>query len=133
MTKKGEYKRYIRKVSKITVPITIFLLPILIIAKPLILLIYGDAYANSIIIFRILMIPFLAGLSIRPVVAIMYSLNRTDILACLNIFQMFFNFSLNFLLIPRYGAIGAAATTVGTALIAQGFILYYIYNKLYRS
>lgn len=133
MTKKEQYKTYIKKASKVTIPLAICFVPILIVAKPFILFVYGREYINSVIIFQILMLPFLAGLIVRPINAIMYSLNKTNILAYLNILQLIFNFSLNLLLIPPYGAIGAAITTAGSSVIAWTVILSFLYFKIYRG
>ncbi len=86
---------------------------------------FGDKYDNSIPIFKILVwflaIVFLYG----PISNSLVAKNRIKFLAYLNLFMIILNVVLNLILIPDYGAKGAAMTTiVCEILILLGTVLY---------
>jgi O-antigen/teichoic acid export membrane protein len=88
-------------------------------------LFFGDKYDNSISIFKILVwflaIVFLYG----PISNSLVAKNRIKFLAYLNLFMIILNVVLNFILIPDYGAKGAAMTTiVCEILILLGTVFY---------
>jgi len=88
-------------------------------------LFFGDKYDNSIPIFKILVwflaIVFLYG----PISNSLVAKNRIKFLAYLNLFMIILNVVLNFILIPDYGAKGAAMTTiVCEILILLGTVFY---------
>jgi O-antigen/teichoic acid export membrane protein len=88
-------------------------------------LFFGDKYDNSIPIFKILVwflaIVFLYG----PISNSLVAKNRIKFLAYLNLFMIILNVVLNLILIPDYGAKGAAMTTiVCEILILLGTVLY---------
>ena len=88
-------------------------------------LFFSDKYDNSIPIFKILVwflaIVFLYG----PISNSLVAKNRIKFLAYLNLFMIILNVVLNFILIPDYGAKGAAMTTiVCEILILLGTVFY---------
>jgi O-antigen/teichoic acid export membrane protein len=88
-------------------------------------LFFGDKYDNSIPIFKILVwflaIVFLYG----PISNSLVAKNRIKFLAYLNLIMIILNVVLNLILIPDYGAKGAAMTTiVCEILILLGTVLY---------
>jgi len=75
-------------------------------------LFFGDKYDNSIPIFKIL-VWFLAIVFIYgPISNSLVAKNRIKFLVYLNLFMIILNVVLNFILIPKYGAKGAAMTTI---------------------
>jgi len=123
-----EIIEYIRKSLRFTIPILVPLIILLFIAKPLIMIFYGVKYQQSVIIFQTLIIGFALSIIINPISLIIYSLNKPEILAYLNIIQLILNFFGNILLIPPYGAVGAAITTLIVRIIGTIFICAYIYS-----
>jgi O-antigen/teichoic acid export membrane protein len=85
----------------------------------------GDKYDNSIPIFKIL-VWFLAIVFIYgPISNSLVAKNRIKFLVYLNMFMIILNVVLNFILIPDYGAKGAAMTTiVCEIMILVSTILY---------
>ena len=132
LTEKDEIKRYIRKVLKVTTTIAMLLLPLIFIAKPLILTIYGVKYLDSVIIFKLLCLNTMFILIAHPITLVIYSINKPKISAYVSILQLLANFFGNFLLIPPYGALGAAATAIITSVGGSFFIMPYIYYKIYK-
>ena len=134
LTEKQQIIKYIKKTLKITSHIAIIFLPILFLAKPLILVIYGTSYLNSAIIFQILFLRFLLVLVFNPTTLVIYSINKPQIGAYGNLLQLIFNVTGNYLVIPVYGAFGAAMVTLITDVVGTCFILYllYIYFKNQR-
>ena len=88
-------------------------------------LFFGDKYDNSIPIFKIL-VWFLAIVFIYgPISNSLVAKNRIKFLVYLNLFMIILNVVLNFILIPNYGARGAAMTTiVCEIMILLSTILY---------
>ncbi len=88
-------------------------------------LFFGDKYDNSIPIFKIL-VWFLAIVFIYgPISNSLVAKNRIKFLVYLNLFMIILNVVLNFILIPNYGARGAAMTTiVCEIMILVSTILY---------
>lgn len=118
---------YIKKCLKFTIPIIVPLIILLFIAKPLIMIFYGVEYQPSVIIFQTLIIGFGLSILINPISLVIYSLNKPEILAYLNIAQLILTFLGNILLIPPYGAEGAAITTLLVRIIGAIFIGAFIY------
>jgi O-antigen/teichoic acid export membrane protein len=104
-------------------------LPMLVLAGPLVMTLYGAPYANAVPVLSVLV---LAQIFVSLGVA------RTQQLVVENrvVFSMFAttlgalsNVALNLILIPQYGAIGAAwATIISYAL--SGYFSTVIYGKL---
>lgn len=132
LTSKQEILNYTKKTLKITLLLAIIFTPILFLAKPLILLIYGVSYSNSAVVFQILFIRFLLTLIVNPVSMVMYSMNKPSIGAYGNLLQLIFNFTGNYLFIPSYGLFGAAMVSLATDIFGGLFILYFIYIN-YKS
>ncbi|GAG58130.1 unnamed protein product, partial [marine sediment metagenome] len=105
-------QNYIRKSLKYTGLLVCFLVPVLIISGPLILFLYGTQYEGSIIIFTILFAIRLLGVVVSPLGLVFYTLNKPQLAAYLNVLQLSGNFMGNYLMIPVYGAIGAALSTL---------------------
>jgi O-antigen/teichoic acid export membrane protein len=127
-----ELRSYVKKIVGFTIPVIIPLGIMLILSKYLILHIYGDEYLTSAVIFQILIIGFAFTIIINPISLIIYSINKPRQLTFLNIAQLILNFILNLLLIPSYGAIGAALATLAVNLMGTMFISVYIYRYLRR-
>ena len=83
-------------------------------ARPLTTLLYGDRYAASATFLSILAVGyyFQAALGFNGTTLMVFG--NTRYISALNIVAMMTNLALNLVLIPRYGAVGAAVGTTGT-------------------
>ncbi len=132
LSKKEQLHKYIRKSLKFTMPIIFPLFILLLISRPIILSIYGSEYLPSVIIFQILICGFTLSIIINPIGLIIYSLNKPEILAYLNIIQLILNFLGNLFLIPPHGAVGAAISTLFVRIVGTIFIGSYVYFNLLK-
>ena len=108
---KDKEKRYILKATLALIPITIGIVVWIIIARPFIVLLFGEKYLPAVGVFRALaaaMIPFL--LTVPSVTAIIYAMKKTIYIGAFSIFQLIAILLLNLLLIPKYGPYGPTIT-----------------------
>lgn len=78
----------------------------------------GQRYVESIPVFKMYLLAFSVGLVITPVSLIVYRLNKEHWLSIMNWIQLIANIGGNYLLIPKYGAIGATLSTAFLRVIA---------------
>lgn len=107
-----------------------------IIAKPFVLLLFGDKYFESIKIFQALalsMIPFI--FTAPSVSAIIYAMKKPKIIGIFSIFQTSAILILNYLLIPKFGAFGPTITlgVTNTILAVYSWIVVVRYYAKVNS
>lgn len=106
---KEKEKKYILKSLLAVLPIVAGVVLWIIIAKPFILILFGEKYIDSVPIFRALaaaQIPVI--FTIPSSSAITYAMKKTVYFGVYSFFQLALTFSLNLLLIPKYGVFGPA-------------------------
>lgn len=104
-------KAYMLKSTVALVPLAVGIIIWIIIAKPFILLLFGNKYLPSVPIFQALaasMIPTL--FTIPPVTAIIYAMKKTVFIGAYSFFQTAAVISLDLFLIPKFGLYGPAIT-----------------------
>lgn len=104
-------KKYIIKSTLALLPITAGVVLWIIIAKPFMVILFGEKYLPAVPIFQALaaaQIPFL--FTVPPVSAIIYSMKKTIYIGTLSFFQLAAIFALNYYLIPKYGVFGPTIT-----------------------
>lgn len=108
---KEEEKKYILKATLALFPIIIILIFWIIIAKPFILILFGNNYLDSVPVFRALvaaMIPFV--FTAPSVTAIIYAMKKNIYIGAFSFFQLAAIFLLNLVFIPKYDTIGPTIT-----------------------
>lgn len=108
---RGKEKKYIIKSTLALLPITAGIILWIIIAKPFMLILFGEKYLPAAPIFQALaaaQIPFL--FTVPAVSAIIYAMKKTVYIGTLSFFQLAAIFALNFYLIPKYGVFGPTIT-----------------------
>lgn len=128
-------KNYMLKSCLALIPIVAGLVFWIIIAKPFVLLLFGQKYIDSVVVLRALifsMIPFI--MNVPAVTAIIYSLKKTEYIGYFSIFQIICTISLNLIFIPKFGALGPTFTftIVNTILLIYSWtiaIKYYWFEK----
>ena len=101
-------------------------------AKEIILLLYGERFINSVPALKciIFMLPFMFINFIF--VYVLTIKKKQNIMAVYSFLCIFINIGVNLLLIPSYGYIGAAISTVLTEMVLALLYINYIYkNKIY--
>lgn len=108
-----ELRAFIRRILKFTSLLALATLP----AIPLVawwIPWYEKSYSDATGIFYLLYLGILFELVIGPLQYALYSLNRPGILAAIALIKIALNVAANVLLIPQYGAYGAAGATIFT-------------------
>ena len=93
------------------IPITGIVVVWIIVARPFILILFGDKYIDSVPVFQALaasQIPFL--FTAPSVSAIIYSMKKTVFIGAFSFFQIAAIFALNVIFIPKYGVFGPTIT-----------------------
>jgi O-antigen/teichoic acid export membrane protein len=110
-------------------PIVIAII-VTLLAKPIIIVLFGNGYLESIIILKIYVWSniglFLAG----AITQYLMSENLIKTIFSLNILAMIINIILNLIFIPMYGIIGSAWATLVSYLVIPAYILI-LKNKNY--
>ena len=104
-------KTYIAKAVLASLAVVVGVVFWIIIAKPFILILFGEKYLEAVPIFQALtasMIPFV--LTIPSVTAIIYSMKKPIYIGVFSFFQLAAIFVLNLVFIPRYGVFGPTLT-----------------------
>ena len=89
----------------------------IILAKPVIELMYGMEYISAVIVFQIIILGVCSGLITESATHAMYAMEYQNHMLKLNFTTAILNIALNFALIPSFGIVGAA---IGSA-VSQGF------------
>ena len=132
---KSKEKTYIIKATLVTLGIVFLTLVWIIVARPFILILFGQKYLPSVPVFQALaasMIPFI--LTVPSVTAIIYGMKKTVFIGLFSFFQLAAIFSLNYIFIPRYGPFGPTLTFAITNTILAIYtwvvvIKYYWFDK----
>jgi O-antigen/teichoic acid export membrane protein len=124
--KEGDYMqvkylwhKMISSLANISVPFVIFFI---IIAKPLIIFLYTDQYADAVNIYRILLLTIFT-LTLRGTTILM-AYGKTQFIFIVQIISMTFNLVLAYILILKYGLYGAAVSVVLVAFIREFILIY---------
>ncbi|HEY6042993.1 MAG TPA: polysaccharide biosynthesis C-terminal domain-containing protein, partial [Anaerolineae bacterium] len=113
-----ELRGYIRQSLKLTALSSAALVPLFALGQILIELLYGTEYSAAVPVFSLLLVGFIIGLNAAPIAFVLYPLNRPRWIAASDVLQLVFNSSVNLLLIPSSGIIGAALAVVLTRFFA---------------
>ena len=104
---KEDIRRYLKKVALMVGGISLIMLSTVILADPLVRLIFGEEYLAAIPVFRAMtlaMIPFL--FSVVTSQPLIYSFNQPKFFSWVTIVQVVIIISLDLIFIPRYQALG---------------------------
>lgn len=113
---------YIRKAVFAFSFIAISLIPLFFLSEPLINLIFGDKFDNSVKVFQIIYPGFLFLIATAPLQLLFYAIDKPKILTFINFLQVIILVGLDLLLIPSIGLYGAAwgylaSTAIGVLLV----------------
>ena len=119
---RAEAYDYLQKAVALSSIMASLLITSMIFARPVILIIYGQAFADAIPIFQIFTIAYAFFIFQIPFSAmLLYFKGRSDLLAVIAGISLILTVAANLILIPRFGVIGAASSLVAV-LIASAII-----------
>jgi O-antigen/teichoic acid export membrane protein len=122
-------KEYLIKSTLALIPLTLLIIFGIAIAKPFILLAFGNKSLSSVNVFYALalsQIPFL--FTTTPVTAIIYSIKKTIYIGILSFFQLAGTIALDYIFIPKYGVFGPTITYA----IANTLVAVYVWIVVIR-
>jgi O-antigen/teichoic acid export membrane protein len=114
---------YLRKLALFLVPLGVGLLVLCWIAPPALIWIAGESYREIGPLLRWQILATTVVLLVNPVGIVLYAWGLSSRFALLNAVQLVIDLALNLWWIPRYGAVGAVASTLVVNLI--GMIVVY--------
>lgn len=104
-----------------------------LLAKQVILLLYGAEYIPSIIALQILVWAVVFTFAGAPYIQLLQSTNKQLIITKISIVCLVINIILNLILIPRYSYVGASIATVITEAILVCYIIFITYRLGYGT
>ena len=107
---------YVRRILKLTSVLALTTLP-MIPAVSWWIPWYQPDFESATSIFYIMYVGLVFELIFGPINYVLYSLNRPGVLVCVTVLKIGLNVAGNLVLIPIFGAHGAAAATVATRLL----------------
>jgi O-antigen/teichoic acid export membrane protein len=103
--------------------LAIALLPIFPLADPLILFFYGPAYAQAVLLFRLLLGVAVFDLLVSPLLLLAFTFNRPRLLAGADAVRVGTLTTLAIVLIPGHGPVGAVAARFAARFAGAVFTL----------
>lgn|GEM_PF-1702463 len=129
----SELRRYVLDTLRITPLAIIIAVPLFLFAGPIVRVLFGARYLEAVPIFKVLLTSFVLSVILNPAALILYSLDRADLLAYMNLLQLGINFLGNLFLIPSMGGFGAALSTLAVRLFGSVFIIYCLKKFLFSG
>ncbi|MFC2171000.1 oligosaccharide flippase family protein [Acidobacteriota bacterium] len=112
LTTHDEYVRYIKKCLKITLPLAVILLPVLLVSGFVIPLCFSEKFANAVVIFNVIFWAYWISLIVDPIWLLFISSKRTNYYVYSDLLILLVIFTCNIYFLPRYGPLGAAYSLV---------------------
>jgi len=104
-----------------------------LLAKQIILLLYGTEYYPSIIALQILVWAIVFTFAGASYTQLLQSTNKQLIITKISLVCLVMNVILNLILIPPYNYVGASVTTIITEAVQNGYIIYITYKLGYGT
>ncbi|MCS7204421.1 MAG: oligosaccharide flippase family protein [Leptospiraceae bacterium] len=119
-----EYKQYFKKIYKYVLLLFFLLLPLVYVGEWFITLWYGDEYYQAVNVFWVIYPSFLLRLFFAPLGTALFSLDQTVLIAIEAFLRMLGSFLFNWILIPQFGIMGAAYSTLFSQFFGWFFLIF---------
>lgn len=126
-------REYVYNVIKFSPLIFAGCIFLLLSADQIIQCLFGARYIHAVAPFKVLLPVFMLGMIITPLGMIVYPLERPELNTVLFAVQIIINLIVDYLLVPTYGAVGAAWGTVAAKVAAAVIVLYWVWIYVYRK
>lgn len=130
VTDKDVLRKFILNTIKFIPYLLLLLLALLLVSGYVVEFLFGSKYLGSVNILRLLIIGFVMGVFVNQISLIAFSLNKVRFLTTVIYIELFINVILDYLLIPTYGAMGAAISNLTIKLFGNILICWYIFSLL---
>lgn len=122
-TEKSVYLETVRRWLPMCVAVAVLLSPIVLLAKPLIILIYGETYEQSVVVAQILFVSVQVNVVAYPVSVVLLAMNRPGVFALCHVLPIGVWVFADSLFIGEDGIVGAAIATLTARSTAALLIL----------
>jgi O-antigen/teichoic acid export membrane protein len=123
-------RSYVQRSFPIYALIAAAILPLLFFARPVVIGLFGSAYEGTIEVFQVLFVGTLGTLVTHPLYLVLYTMNRPQLHTLSAIVGLIVWLLAGFWLIPQFGAIGAAWTTLCSRLVQSLAIVVILWHAL---
>ncbi len=126
----GCFRGVLGKFTMVMLPISlVFTCVTLLFSEWVIVLIYGEQYRESVALFQILVPGYIFWLIVFPVAAPLLAMNNPRLLVLIDLLTLVGVALGLVVLIPLFGAIGAAITILISKLLLGGFVLLWAFRN----
>jgi O-antigen/teichoic acid export membrane protein len=123
-------RSYVQRSFPLYALIAAALLPLLFFARTLVVGVFGPAYEGTIDVFRILLVGTLATLATHPLYLVLYTMNRPHLHTLSGMVALAAWVLVGVWLIPQFGSVGAAWTTLVSRLVQSLMIVVVLWFAL---
>jgi O-antigen/teichoic acid export membrane protein len=123
-------RSYVQRFLPIYLALATCLIPFLFFARPIVLGLFGPAYEGTVPIFQVLFAGVLGSLVTHPLYLVLYTMNRPHLYAFTGILALLGWIIAGSWLIPEYGAVGAAWTTLFSRILQSVMIVVTLWYAL---
>lgn len=130
LTSLEQCRAYVQRSFPMYLGLAVCLVPVIFLARPLVIGLFGTAYEGTIPVFQILFVGALGTLVTHPLYLVLYTINRPQLYTFSGIVALAGWILAGFWLIPEYGAVGAAWTTLFARLVQSVMIVLILRHTL---
>ncbi|MDH5738778.1 MAG: oligosaccharide flippase family protein [Nitrospira sp.] len=113
----SQWRSYIRRFLPLFLLMVIVLLPFVFVARPVVLWLFGPSYEGTVPVVQLLFLGALGTLLTHPLYPVLYAMNRPYLFTLTQGVALMGWILAGWWLIPLYGALGAAETTLWSRLL----------------
>jgi O-antigen/teichoic acid export membrane protein len=131
LTNRTQWRSYVKRFLPLFLLMIVVLLPLVFVARPLVLWVFGPSYEGAIPVVQLLFIGALGVLLTHPLYPILYAMNRPYLFSMAQGIALLGWLLAGWWLIPAYGALGAAGTTLVSRLLQSIAIMVIVGYTLF--
>ncbi len=113
----SQWRSYIKRFLPFFLLVALGLLPFVFVARPVVLLLFGPSYEGTVPVVQLLFLGALGTLLTHPLYPVLYAMNRPYLFSLTQGIALLGWILAGWWLIPMYGALGAAETTLWSRLL----------------
>lgn len=126
----AHFRSFFKKIILAVVGLILLIILAILLARPLVLLVFGDAYFESIKIFRLLLIGIIFMTLSLPFINSLTAWGKTKIIGLISTGQLILVALANFFLIKKFGGMGAAMTYNLSSIFALLLVFIFYLREL---
>lgn len=130
MSTRAEFTAYLKSTFLVCLVLAIGITPLFPMSDWLFTTFFPDYGLDASPLFRILLSGAIITLLFHPLYLILYARDKAHRLTLVNLLLAIFALIAGLMIIPEYGATGAAAVTVAGRVFASALICYFVYSEV---